>query len=100
MMLQIQANFTFPTVILEHSAYISRVFWSASALDIYFNDAGAYEYIKESWNLPNASLVPRDLTTPFVLATTAQPGDEQRDYFLVNKVREALFEPYSMLHGV
>ena len=86
MMVELNANFSFPTVVLEHSAYISSVTWSPSELDVAFNSVGAYNYIKQSWNLPEASLVPRDLTTPFVLATTAQPGDAQRDYFLVNKV--------------
>lgn len=86
-MVQLNATFSFPTVILEHSAYISRVDWSESELSIRFNSPGAYEYVKQSWNLPEASLVPRDLITPFVLATTAQESSgAQRDYFIVNKV--------------
>ena len=90
MMVQLNATFNFPTVILEHSAYILRIVWLRNELDIYFNSAGAYNYIKQSWNLPEASLVARDLTTPFVIGTVAQAGTgDQRDYFLVNRVHYA-----------
>jgi len=86
MMIQLNANFSLPTVVLEHSTYVSQVVWSGSQLAVGFNSVGAYNWVKQSWDLPDASLVPRDLNTPFVLATTSQPGDPQRDYFLVNKV--------------
>ena len=77
------ANFTQPTVILEHSGYVSSIEVSGNTLTVGFNSPAAYNHAQVCWG---------DQPT-FVIATTAAGDTTQRDYFIV---KHLVFEDSSL----
>ena len=73
---QLSTNFSYPSVVLEHSAYVLSITVEGNALLITFTNASIYDYAEQAW-----SAVPS-----FVLITYADgvgSSTEQRTFWLV-----------------
>ena len=76
---QLSTNFSYPSVVLEHSVYVQLTTLDGAGLLITFSSADAYVYAKESW-----SAIPT-----FVLVTYTEGignSSDQRAFWLIQKI--------------